>query len=429
MTATAGYLTSRRQARFVFALLFLLYTLDYMARLVIVALFPALKQEWGVTDTQCGLLVSAVYWSILVFALPVSVLVDRWSRKKSIALMAILWSVATAACAFVRGFGPLLAARAVVGIGEAGYAPGGAAMLSAAFSAEQRARVIGLWNASIPLGSALGMVIGGLISDHIGWRYAFVIVAVPGLLAGLLFFGVTDYQTVDLARGAGREGEPDRSRQGPGEIALQFARNRTLLFNNLGFAANTFVTTSLLTWLPTYFHRTEGIPMTQAGTRGAGVMLLAVVGAPLGGILADRWRSRRRNARMLLPAVSSLATAIALFLAFSAFPPGGAQYAMLLVAGLAAVAFAPAATAVTQDVVHPGLRATSASVCVVVQHLLGSAIGPTFVGVVSDRTDLTTALTLLPAFTFIAAILFFAGSFFYEADVGRVDDVALEAER
>lgn len=428
MTATTGYLASRRQAYFVFALLFLLYMFDYVARLVIVALFPALKQEWGITDTQCGMLVSAVYWSILVFSLPASVLVDRWSRKKSIAIMAILWSLATAACALAQGFGQLLAARAAVGIGEAGYAPGGAAMLSAAFSEEKRARVIGLWNASIPLGSALGMVVGGLVSDQIGWRYAFLIVAVPGLLAGLLFFTVTDYKTVDLARTTAGERRRDRTQLRLGEIASQLIRIRTLIFNNLGFAANTFVTTSLLTWLPTYLHRTEGLPMTEAGTRGAGVMLLAVVGAPLGGFLADHWQKRRSNARMLLAATSSLGTAIALLIAFTALPPGGAQYALLLCAGLTAVAFAPAATAVTQDVVHPGLRATSASVCVVVQHLLGSAIGPTFVGAVSDRTDLGTALALLPAFSFVAAILFFVGSFFYEADVASVENVTLEVE-
>ncbi|MBU1397369.1 MAG: MFS transporter, partial [Proteobacteria bacterium] len=91
----------------IFTLLFLLYMFDYLDRLVIVSLFPFLKQEWGITDTQCGLLVSAVYWSILIFTLPVSVLIDRWSRVKSIGLMAVLWSAATLACAFTKNFGQL----------------------------------------------------------------------------------------------------------------------------------------------------------------------------------------------------------------------------------------------------------------------------------------------------------------------------------
>jgi predicted MFS family arabinose efflux permease len=424
----AGYLVSRGRARFAFALLFLLYVFDYTSRLVIVSLFPFLRRDWGLSDAQCGLLVSAVYWSILVFTLPVSVLIDRWSRKKAIGLMAVVWSVATAACAFTQGFGQLFAARATVGIGEAGYAPGGTAMLSALFPEGARARVIGIWNASIPLGSALGMAIGGLVADQVGWRYAFAIVALPGLVVALLFFAVTDYQTVALLRGGGESGPDPGGRLRGREVAARFARNRTLLFNNLGFAANTFVTTALLSWLPTYFHRVDGTPMAEAGMKGALVMLLAIAGAPLGGILADRWRRRRADARLLLPATSSAATAGVLLLAFCV-PPGGARYAILLCAGLVAVGFVPAATAVTQDVVHPGLRATSASLCVVMQHAFGSALGPTCVGLLSDRYGLEAAMSALPAFTLLAAVLFFVASRSYEADVAKVEPVALAVEQ
>ena len=122
----------------IFTLLFLLYMFDYMDRLIIVSLFPFLKLEWGITDAQCGLLVSAVYWSILIFTLPVSILIDRWSRIKSIGMMAVLWSAATLVCAFTKNFGQLFAARTAIGLGEAGYAPGGTAMISALFPKEKR---------------------------------------------------------------------------------------------------------------------------------------------------------------------------------------------------------------------------------------------------------------------------------------------------
>ena len=115
---------------FAFTLLFLLYMFDYIDRTVIVSLFPFLKRDRGLTDTQCGLLVSAVYWSILIFSLPVSILIDRWSRKKCIGLMALFWGFATLACAFTRNFSQLFVTRATIGIGEAGYAPGGTAMSS-----------------------------------------------------------------------------------------------------------------------------------------------------------------------------------------------------------------------------------------------------------------------------------------------------------
>ena len=183
---------------------------DYIDRMVIVSLFPFLKQDWGLTDTQCGLLVSAVYWSILVFSFPASVLVDRWSRKNSIGLMATIWSLATLACAFTRSFSQLFSARAVIGIGEAGYAPGGTAMISTIFPQERRARMLGLWNASIPLGGALGIAIGGLVAEHIGWRHAFGLVALPGLVVGLLFFTVKDYQTVPLVKPADDEKDEKR---------------------------------------------------------------------------------------------------------------------------------------------------------------------------------------------------------------------------
>jgi predicted MFS family arabinose efflux permease len=422
----AGGSISRGRARFAFTLLFLLYVLNYIDRLVIVSLFPFLQRDWGLTDAQCGLLISAVYWSILGFTLPVSVLIDRWSRKRAIGLMAVAWSLATAVCAVTRGFGQLFAARMAVGIGEAGYAPGGTAMISALHPEGARARMIGIWNASIPLGSALGMAIGGLVAEHFGWRSAFGVVALPGLVVGLLFFGVTDYRTVELVRAGAGPDERAGTRMGGRELLVHFARNRTLVFNNLGFAANTFVTTALPAWLPSYFHRADGTPMSEAALESAGVMLLAIAGAPLGGYLADRWRRRRANARLLLPALSSAVTAGLLLPAFSV-APREARYAVLLAAGLTGVAFSPAASAVTQDVVHAGLRATSASVSVVVQHALGSALGPAFVGLLSDRYGLETAMASLPAFALLGALLFFVGSFFHDGDAAKVGAVARTA--
>ena len=412
---------------YLFSLLFLLYLFDYMDRMVIVSLFPYLKADWGITDTQCGLLVSAVYWSILVFSFPVSILVDRWSRKKSIGLMAVLWSLATLACAFTRNFSHLFIARTAIGIGEAGYAPGGTAMIATVFPKAQRARVLGLWNASIPLGSALGISIGGLVAEHLGWRYALGIVALPGMIIALLFFTVKDYQTIALVQTVVRGDEKILVKMRLADMIRQFPRNRTLLFTNLGFAANVLVTTSLLTWLPTYYYRFEGLSMSKAGFKGGTVMLLAIVGAPLGGYLADRWMKRRSNARMVFPAVSSAVTALLLFIAFGFFR-GQVQYLILLLAGVFAVAFVPAAVAVTQDVVHPGLRAVSLSINVVVQHLLGSAVGPLFIGALSDRFGLERAMTWLPVFALLGGLLFWAGSGFYDKDLAAVEQAAASSE-
>jgi len=425
MNAASAAGPSTRYARFVFTLLFLLYMFDYIDRMVIVSLFPYIKHDWGLSDTQLGLLVSAVYWSILVFTLPISILIDRWSRKNCIGCMAIVWSLATIACAFTRNFGQLFTARVVIGVGEAGYAPGGTAMISALYPKAKRARMLGLWNASIPLGSAIGIALGGFVAQRYGWQHAFGLVALPGMIVALLFFSVRDYQTVALVtKAAPGLSSPERT-MAWGDIVREFTRKPALILNNLAMAGCVFVTTSLLTWLPTYFHRIEGLDMTKAGLKGSAVLLLAIVGAPLGGYLTDRWYKSNKRARLLFPALSSLVTGLLLFVAFGLLQ-GMPQYIALLACGIAATGFVPAAVAVTQDVVHPGLRAVSLSLNIIVQHIFGSSVGPPVIGALSDRMGLSSAMLFIPAFALAAALLFWAGSFFYTRDLAKVTRVDVQ---
>ena len=411
-----------------FGLLFLLYMFDYIDRMVIVSLFPYLKQDWGLTDTQCGLLVSTVYWSIVLLSFPISVVIDRWSRKKSIGVMAVVWSIATISCAFTKNFFQLFLARVAVGAGEAGYAPGGTAMISALFPEKKRSIMVGIWTAALPLGSAIGIVAGGFIAVHLGWRHAFGIVALPGFLIAILFFFIRDYktltleQTTDDAQGAG-----DTTKMGPAEVVRQFTRTPSLILTYIAFAGSMFLTASYLSWLPTYFHRMEHLSMEKAGMKGSMVMVLAIIGFPLGGYLADKWREKNIRARLLFPAVSSLVTAAVFFVAFYFFK-GSVQYYIIMLGGVTAAAFSPAAIAVTQDVVHPGLRATSYSFCVICQNLLGSSLGPLFVGMLSDTYDIRTALTIVPVSSLVAALLYFSASFFYKRDLAKVEKMALQAE-
>lgn len=419
--------TTSRNAYFAFSLLFLLYMFDYIDRLIIVSLFPFIKAEWGISDTQCGLLVSAVYWSILLFSFPASILVDRWSRKKAIGLMSILWSIATFMCLLTRNFKQLFIARVAIGVGEAGYAPGGTALISALFPSEKRARMLGIWNASIPLGSAIGIALGGIIAEYIGWRHAFGIVALPGLIFAILFFRVKDYQTIDLVKTSENNGSGHTTKMLLRDIIMTLLAKKSLIFNNLAFAANVFVTTALLSWMPTYFHRWHDLPMSQAGPKSGLIMFLAIIGAPLGGYISDKWMQRSAKARMRLPAVSSLVSSLLLFAAF-AYLQGGQQYIVLLIMGITIIMFVPAAVSVTQDVVHPGLRAISLSINIIVQHTLGSPLGPLFVGAISDAANLAVGLKMLSAFLLLAAILFFIGSFFYENDIRNVEKVEVVME-
>jgi MFS family permease len=406
-------------------LLCLTYLFDYADRMVVGALIPFIKREWGLSDQELGSLTSVIYAVIAVFVIPLSLVVDRWSRRKMIAIMVLFWSLATLACAFTRSYGQLLLARAMIGLGEAGYAPAGTAVLAAAYPQEVRARTMGIWNAFIPLGAAVGFLAGGLIGQHYGWRHAFGLVALPGLILAVLFWMCTrDYRTVPLVEAAGGAGSAGA---GLGQAALGLSRIPTLWFVYVAFAMNTAITTAMMTWLPSYFHRFHGMSEQRAGTMAAGLALLVLVGAPLGGFLADRWRRRRLNARLVFSGLTSLLAAV--FLAGALLLAQTPAFAPLLVAfGVLTVCYVAPSAAVTQDVVQPGLRALSYALCVVCQHLLGGAWSPMIIGGLSDRVGLDKALWVMPVLGLLAAGLLFWGSRSYERDLARVKPVTLMEE-
>ncbi|MCP4753379.1 MAG: MFS transporter [Proteobacteria bacterium] len=427
MSETKQFKVSRGYAHYVFFLLFLMYAFDYIDRQVIASLFPYLKADWGLSDTQCGWLASIVTLTMTLFVFPVSLLIDRWSRKKAIGIMAILWSIAAGACALTRNFSQLFALRSVIGIGEAAYTAGGHAMIAAYYPEEKRATMNGLFTAAVPLGTAAGVVIGGVIAVNLGWRYAFGLTAIPGLFVALLFFRIKDYKTVKVLKKATSGTQDAATRKNFTEIIKEFARTPSLIFTYLGYVGNTFVTTAFMTWLPTYFHRTDGLAMDKAGMKSSVVFLLAILGAPLGGMLADRWRKNQLNARMLLPAITSFLSAILIFIGFTFFT-GTVQYLFLLMFGFFAPMFAAAGSAVTQDVVHPGLRAVSYSMCQFFMMALGYSMSPIVVGFISDRYDLITAFRIMPIFALFGSLVFFIGSFYYVSDLNKVEKVVLEAE-
>jgi MFS family permease len=413
---------SKGYAYYVFLLLFLLYLFNYVDRMVVAAIFPYLKADWGLTDTQCGWFASIVTLMMTVFVFPVSLLVDRWSRKKAIGIMAVLWSFGAAACAFARNFTQLFTMRAVLGVGEAAYTSGGHAMIAAYFPEEKRATMNGLFTAAIPMGTAIGVILGGVIAETLGWRYAFGILAIPGLIVAVLFFWVKDYKTVQMVRTT-RDG--DQVKMKFADIAREFLHTPSVLFTYLGYVGNTFVTTGLMNWLPTYYHRTDGLPMDKAGLKTAVVFLLAIFGAPIGGYITDKIRKKHLNARMTVPAVTSCLTALFLFIGFS-FLEGNAQYILMICFGFVAPMFAAGGSAVTQDVVHPGLRAISYSLAQFFMMLLGYSLSPIFIGFLSDRYDLLTAFKFLPLFALFGGAAFFIGSFFYVRDLKKVEKVRLE---
>jgi predicted MFS family arabinose efflux permease len=276
----------------------------------------------------------------------------------------------------------------------------------------------GLWNASIPLGSAIGVALGGVIAAQWGWKRAFGIVAIPGFVIGVLFFFFArDYRTVKLERA--------NRRMNMREIVRDFLHTPSLLLTYLAFAGNTLLTSAYLIWLPSYFVRTQGMAAGRAGLKASSIMLLAIIGAPLGGYLVDAWRKKRPSARPLFAGLSTLLSAAIWLLAFGVFA-GTAQYIVMMIAAMCTLLYLSGASAVTQDVVHPGLWAISYAICVIVQNLLGSSVGPIAVGAISDRFGLSVAMLAVPIASILAGGLFLAAAVFYRRDLEKVDKVVVE---
>jgi MFS family permease len=418
-----GYLFSKGYSNYVFMLLFLLYLFDYADRMVVNSMFTSIQKDWFITDTQCGWLVSVIYLAIGILTFPVSILVDRWSRTKTIGLMAIVWSIATAVCALTGNYVQLFMARIFIGFGEAGYAPGGSALISGMYPIDRRSKMMGLWNASIPLGSAIGVTMGGIIAHYLGWKHAFGIVALPGLAIAILFLFVKDYKTVDLSF---IDKSSNKIKMEKKDIIREFITKPSVIFTYFGMAAVVFVTTAMIVWLPKFFETGNALQPQTAGTLAGAVMMLALIGAPLGGFLTDRWRKKEPRARMLFPAITTFISSLLLFIAFFLLK-GNSQIAVLFLFGIFIMMFIAGAAAVTQDVIHPGLRATSYAFAVAVQNLLGSFTAPIVLGKISDLSNIKTAMAILPFILIIGSLLFYIGSRYYLKDIAKVPPVKLEA--
>jgi len=170
------------------------------------------------------------------------------------------------------------------------------------------------------------------------------------------------------------------------------------------------------------------VPLQKATLLTSGIMIMAIIGSPLGGWMADRWMKKKIQARLLVPAIAALLTAVLNISAIHFFSGGPLQYGLFILGGIASSAWASSAIAVTQDVVHPGLRAISYALCVIVQNLLGSSLGPLVTGAFSDLYGIATALKIASLTALLSFVFFYLGSNYYKRDLEKVERVALIVE-
>jgi predicted MFS family arabinose efflux permease len=398
----------------VFAVLLGLMVVNYVDRQIVVSMLPRLRTEWALSDTQLGSLVSIVPVIVALGSVPLSLLADRWSAVKSIFLMAMIWSAATIACAFSDGYGQLLGARGVVGFGEAAYGAAGAALIASLFPPRVRSTMLGVFLGAAVFGSVIGVMLGGIITERWSWQVAFGIVGIPGLILAVLF------------RLLARDPEPAPGARYVGRTTLhcivaELLRPRTVLVTCIAAGLQLLVVSAVYAWLPSYLYRYYGLPADQAGVKSGWVILIGGFGAVLWSIIADRLTRRMACARLYVPAAAALMTAALLFGTFSWTSPGAFQFSLIAAGGLVMTGSIGPTAAVIIDVSHPGLRATAASILALSQNILGLAGGPFLTGVLADAYGLRFAMSLVPAFSLLAAATFAIAARTYPADLKPVE--------
>ena len=413
------YLVPRRQAHGVLALLFLLMAFDFIDRQVLASLLPAIKLEWALSDRQLGMLVSAVNVAIALLALPVAVVVDRWSRTRAIGIMAVFWSLATAACMLAGNFTQMLAARFAIGTGEAGYVAGGNALLSALYPVRLRGTVIGIFQSATMIGTVAGVVLGGVIATHWGWRAAFGVVAIPGLVLAVLMFFVKDYKTVavtvrDEASGAVRE----VSWLG---VLGMIVSKPVLLVLFLGQAAQLFFVATFSNWLPSFFNRFHGLPLDKAGIRTGLTLIVAAVGVALGGWVIDRIAGTRLQRRLFGAAALAFITAAFFISAFRMEEASPTQSALMFCGAFFMLTVLGPVMAAVTDLVHPGMRTSALGTMITFTNLFGMGLGPTLTGMLSDQYDLRIALLIVSFMPVLAGFGYLLAGLGYER--GRVSAI------
>jgi MFS transporter, Spinster family, sphingosine-1-phosphate transporter len=425
--AADTYLIGRGHAWFAFAMTFALMLFDYMDRQVIVSLFPHIKSEWGVTDKELGALVSIVSVTVALAGIPVALIADRYSRVKSIAAMAFVWSLASIACMFVGSYSLLLGARAMVGLGEAGYGSVGAALIASLFPARLRASMMATFFAAASMGSVLGVLAGGVIAAHFSWRTAFGVVGLPGLVLAIAYLKVRDYQSVRFVPpSADRTDRADSLLKLLLPMAKSLIRVRTMVWVWAGDAAQLAVVSALWSWLPSYLIRVQGIAGQQASAKTAAVVLCGGFGSLACGFVIDRAGAvRPRNKLYVVAAICIIACGVLSATFLSNLAPA-VQFLFIALGGFLATATAGSIAAVVIDVIHPGMRSTGSSVLSLFRNLFGLASGPLIAGALSDAFGLKIAMAVTPLLGIAAAACFLAAARSYEQDLRNAGE-AVEA--
>jgi MFS family permease len=415
--ATSG---ARTYAWVVFALMFCLLLSDYMSRQALNALFPILKVQWRLSDTQLGSISGVVPMAVGVLTLPFSLIADRWGRVKSIALMAALWSLATLGCAIASSYHEMFVARIFVGVGEAAYGSVGLAMLISIFPGHLRSTIAGGFTSAAAFGSVLGVSVSGIIATHFGWRWAMGLMAIFGLGLVIVYFFVVTEKRLARAHANNASGPPvyGRVKQTPRALFSSLFPSRSVFCAYLGSALQIFIQGTLFVWLPSYLNRYWGMPVSKAAVMAAGLVLVSGMGQLLCGLMTDRISGDSSLKRWNMAIGYCVVLGILLAIAFR-LPPGNLQLALLAPAVLFLASSFGTCSAIIAGATPPAIHGSAFATLTLFNNILGLAAGPFFTGVIADAVGLQGALRWLPLAAVLPITVYLIGRRCYIAEARR----------
>ncbi len=376
------------------ALLLAIYTSNFVDRQVLSVLQQPIKEELKLTDGQLGLLQGfafAIFYSIL--GIPIARLAERRSRKTIIAVSVLVWSAMTALCGTAGSFATLFLFRVGVGVGEAGASPPAHSMIADYYPPQKRATALSIYSLGIPLGSLLGAVLGGLVAQRYGWRPAFFVVGLPGVVLAVL----SQFTLREPPRGHSEavgtrlgdlvgDGLADVEQAAPsfGAVVRRLLSKPAFLHLAAGATLASFAGYGVNAFAAPYYIRMFGLTLAQVGlVFGVVAGVGAGVGVLAGGVISDRAGQGDRRWYAWAPAIGLLVGAPLYITAFL-LPSWQASVALLFVAGCFTYTYLGPAFGVMHNMVTPRMRATATALLFLIINLIGLGLGPTVVGLLSD---------------------------------------------
>lgn len=382
---------------------------NYLDRYILVALSPSIKKDLNLSYTQVGVLTSAFMITYFAVSPLFGWLGDRQPRNKVMSAGVGLWSFATIWSGMAVGMSSLFGSRLAVGVGEAAYGSISPSILTDLFPKSVRGKVFAIFFLAIPVGSALGYLLGGVLEQLVGWRHAFLIAGGPGLALAILLLFIKEPK-----RGQYDDAE-DLKIARPSFFGAYkvLAKNSTYVLTVLGYCAYTFALGGIAVWIPHYIEAYLGRPAAEGNMAfGAITVAAGFVGTIVGGAWADRWQKRAPDAYLKLSALSMfLALPVyVLVMEVSSFP-----VFCVAVFALEFLLFLSTSPINAQIVncVSPAMRATANAVGIFMIHLLGDAISPTLVGYVADHSSLRVGMYLFTVAIFLSGLIWFWKALFH----------------